>query len=81
MEHIEFKDLNNKELLEEKKKIQHSKIVNALIIGFCFGITVFSLVKNGFSFFTFLPLLLSYPFIKNGKRTKILEKEIESRYL
>ncbi len=79
MEHKEFADLNNEQLLEEKKKIQYNKIVNATIIGLCIGIAVFSAVKNGFEFFTFFPLLLTYPFIKNGKKIIVLEKELKSR--
>ena len=81
MEHKQFADLNNDQLLEEKKKIQYNKTVNATIIGICIGIAVFSAVKNGFEFFTFIPLLLTYPFIKNGKKTKVLEKELKSRNL
>lgn len=81
MEHKEFADLNNEQLLEEKKKIQYNKIVNATLIGLCIGIAVFSAVKNGFAFFTFFPLLLTYPFIKNGKKIKVLERELKSRNL
>ncbi|MDC9722585.1 MAG: hypothetical protein PSN34_07405 [Urechidicola sp.] len=81
MENKEFADLNNEQLLEEKKKIQYNKTINATIIGLCIGIAVFSAVKNGFKFFTFFLLLLTYPFIKNGKKTKALEKELKSRNL
>ena len=75
----EFADLTNEELLKEKKKIQYNKIANATLIGVCVGIFVFSAVKNGFVFFTFFPLLLTYPFIKNGKKIKVLEEELKSR--
>jgi len=81
MEQKELSDLTNEQLLEEKKKIQYNKIANATLIGLCIGIAVFSAVKNGFAFFTFFPLLLTYPFIKNGKKIKVLEKEIKSRNL
>ncbi|MFL0354507.1 hypothetical protein [Xanthomarina sp. GH4-25] len=74
-------ELSNEELLEENNKIQYNKIVNAAIIGLCIGIAVYSAVKNGFGFFTFFPLLLTYPFIKNGKKIKELEKELKSRNL
>ena len=70
MEKKEFTDLTNAELLKEKVKIQYNKMVNAILIGFCVGIFIFSAVKNGFEFFTFFPLLLTYPFIKNGKKSK-----------
>lgn len=81
MEKKEFADLSTSELLREKKKIQHNKIANATIIGVCVGIFIFAAVRNGFSFFTFFPLLLTYPFIKNGRKTKVLEEELKSRNL
>ncbi|MFK5878357.1 MAG: hypothetical protein QM478_02555 [Flavobacteriaceae bacterium] len=81
MEHKELADLSNEQLLEEKKKIQYSKPINAIIIGVCIGVAIFSAIKNGFVFFTFFPLLLTYPFIKNGKKIKALEKELKSRNL
>ena len=81
MEKKEFTDLTNEELLKEKEKIQYNKMVNAILIGFCVGIFIFSAVKNGFGFFTFFPLLLTYPFIKNGKKIKVLAEELKSRKL
>jgi len=77
----ELADLTNEELFEEKKKIQYNKIVNASFIGLCIGVFIYSAVKNGFVFFTFFPLILTYPFIKNGKKIKELEKEFKSRNL
>ncbi|PWK17651.1 FUSC family protein [Xanthomarina spongicola] len=81
MDQKKISDLTNEELFKEKKKIQYNKIVNASLIGVCLGIAIFSAVKNGFGFFTFFPLLLTYPFIKNGKKIKELEKELKSRNL
>ena len=81
MEKKELTDLTNEELFTEKKKIQYNKMLNVILIGFCVGIFIFSAVKNGFVFFTFFPLLLTYPFIKNGKNIKILDEELKSRNL
>ena len=81
MEKKEFTDLTNEELLKEKEKIQYNKMVNAILIGFCVGIFIFSAAKNEFGFFTFFPLLLIYPFIKNGKKIKVLAEELKSRNL
>ena len=81
MDQKKISDLTNEELFKEKKKIQYNKIVNASLIGVCLGIAIFSAVKNGFGFFTFFPLRLTYPFIKNGKKIKELEKELKSRNL
>lgn len=81
MEQKEIADLTNEEILKEKKKIQYNKIANATLIGICVGISAYSAVKNGVGFFTFFPLLLTYPFIKNGKKMKVLDKELKSRNL
>lgn len=81
MKHKDLADLSNEELLEEQKKIQYNKIANAALIGLCIGIFAYSAVKNGFDFFTFFPLLLTYPFLKNGKKIQVLEKELKSRKL
>jgi hypothetical protein len=81
MEEKKLANLTNEELIEEKKKIQYNKIANAFLVGLCVGIAVYSAVKNGFVFFTFFPLLLTYPFIKNGKKIIALEKELKSRNL
>jgi hypothetical protein len=77
----ELADLTNEELFKEKKKIQYNKVVNATLIGVCVGIFLFSAIKNRFNFFTFFPLILTYPFIKNGKKIKELENELKSRNL
>lgn len=81
MKNNELLSLSNEELLKEKKKIQYNKIVNAMLIGICIGVFIYSAVKNGFAFFTFFPLLLTYPFLKNGKKIQVLEKELKSRNL
>lgn len=79
MKQEEFEGLTNDELVEEQKKIQYNKIVNASLVGLCVGITIYSAVTKGFVFFTLFPLILTYPFIKNGKKIKALELELKSR--
>ena len=69
--------MSSHELLIEIKKIKTRKIVDAVIIGFSFGVMIFSAVKNGFNFFTFFPLLVVYLIVKNSKNDKILQNEIE----
>ena len=80
MNQNKFSTLNKEELLKEKNKIQYNKVLNALLIGICLGITVYSAAKNGFTFFTFFPLILIYPFFKNAQNIKMLEEEFKSRY-
>lgn len=70
-------DLNNQELLARAKKLKNNKIIDAVIIGVTIGIVFYSLVKNGFGFFTFFPLIIGYVIIKNSKNNKILENEIQ----
>tara|TARA_R110000787_G_scaffold48953_12_gene117560 strand:+ start:45 stop:293 length:249 start_codon:yes stop_codon:yes gene_type:complete len=81
MEKKEFAELTDEELLIEKKKIQYNKIVNASFIGFCIGVAIYSAVKKGFVFFTFFPLILTYPFIKNEKKRRELKNELKARNL
>jgi len=77
MEPKTLTELSEQELLLKIKKIKTDKIVDAVIIGFTIGIVVYSAVKNGFGFFTFFPLILTYMIIRNSANNKILEKEIQ----
>ena len=70
-------ELSEQELLLKIKKLKTDKIVDATIIGFTIGIVAYSAVKNGFGFFTFFPLILTYMIIRNSANNKILEKEIQ----
>ncbi len=78
-------DLSDNKLVEKIKKLKTNKVVNATIIGFTIGVAVYSAVKNGFGFSTFLPLLLVYLMVRNSKDNKLFEKEmrkeLESRNL
>lgn len=76
METKNLSELSDQELLQKNKKIKKSKIIDATIIGMTIGIFIYSVVKNGFGFFTFFPLIIGYLIIKNSKNNKILEKEI-----
>lgn len=71
-------DLNDQELLKKLKSIKTNKIIDATIIGFTVGIVVYSAVKNGFGFFTFFPLILTYLIVRNSKNNKILENEVQN---
>ncbi|MFZ4928117.1 hypothetical protein [Chryseobacterium sp. Mn2064] len=76
-----MKELTDQELIEKAKKAKSSKITNAVIIGFMAGISVYSTVKNGFGFFTFLPVIF-LPFVINSKKAdRELQEELKSRNL
>lgn len=70
-------ELSNQALLQKLKTLKNNKIIDALIVGFTLGIVLYSAVKNGFGFFTFFPLLLTYAIVRNSTNNKILEKEIQ----
>ncbi|AYN03080.1 FUSC family protein [Flavobacterium sp. 140616W15] len=70
-------ELSDQELLQKIKGMKNNKIIDAAAVGFTIGIVVFSAVKNGFTFFTFFPLLLTFLIIRNSKNNKILEQELQ----
>lgn len=70
-------ELSDQELLQKVNKIRSNRIIDAVIIGFTIGVVIYSAVKNGFGFFTFFTLLLTYIIVRNSKNNKILEKEIQ----
>lgn len=70
-------ELTDQELLQKLKNLKTNKITDAVLIGFTIGIVVYSAVKNGFGFFTFFPLILTYIIVRNSNNNKILEKEIQ----
>lgn len=70
-------ELSDQELLKKIKNLKNNKIVDATIIGFTIGIVFYSAVENGFGFFTFFPLIITYLIIRNSKNNKIIENEIQ----
>jgi len=70
-------ELNDQELTQKIKKIKTNKIIDATIIGITIGIAIYSVVKNGFGFSTFLPLVIAYLLVRNSTNNKILEKELQ----
>ncbi len=79
MREKELADLTEAELLKKKKKIKSSNMLHAFLIGIFIGVAVYSAVKNGFGFATFFPLIFVYFLMRNGKKTKDLEEELNSR--
>jgi hypothetical protein len=74
-------EFSDQEILQKRKNLKTSKIIDATIIGVTIGIFFYSVVKNGFGFFTFFPLIIGYLIIKNSKNNKILEKEIQKEII
>ena len=69
MEQIKLSELNDQELIQKQKKLKTNKIVNATFIGLLLGVSAYSAVKNGFSFFTFFPLFFVLFLLNSGKKT------------
>lgn len=75
-------ELTDQELLQEAKKMKSTKIINAVLIGFLFGVIFYSVVNNSYGFFTLIPLFLAYKLINNSKTdTKELEAILKERNL
>lgn len=80
MDEKKINELSNEELLDKKKKGKINKIINAVFIGFCIGIAVYSASKKGLSFATIAPLLLAvFAYKYFGKNEKLVDEELKSR--
>lgn len=73
MKQKELTELTNDELLQEARKIKSGKLMDAVIFGFLIGVSVYSVVRNGFGLLTFLPLV----YIPIAARNRIRNKEID----
>ena len=83
MEQTDFSTLSDEQLLVEAKKQKSFSIVNALLIGFLFGIVVYSVFNNSFGFLMLIPLYIIYKLVNDpkNKRLKELEAVLEQRKL
>lgn len=79
MTQVPLSDFTMEELVQEAKKRKQSYYLNCGIVGFMAGIACYSTVKNGFGFFTFLPLLFFPLGNKSSKAYKEIKQEIASR--
>ncbi len=73
--------LKDSELLEQAKKMKHTHIYDAVIIGFLIGIAIYSSVKNGFGLLTFLPLGYLPVAAKNKARKEKIKQLLKNRNL
>ncbi|WP_426582947.1 hypothetical protein [Mucilaginibacter sp. R-33] len=73
MKQKELAELTNDELLQEARKVKSGKLMDAVIFGFLIGVSVYSVVRNGFGLLTFLPLV----YIPIAARNRVRNKEIE----
>lgn len=59
----------NKEL-NKSKKIISNKIVDAILIGFLFGIIIYSVVNKSWGILTLIPIYFIYKFVNKSKTKK-----------
>lgn len=73
--------LTDEELLNEVKKMKSNSIINALLIGFCIGIIIWSVAKNTWGFLTLIPLFFIYRIVNNSRNNKELKEVLKERNL
>lgn len=79
MTNLDLTQLTTEELQIELKKRKQSYTSAAFIVGMIIGCAIWSLVKNGISFFIFVPFVFAYWF-KNAKpEYDEVKKEIQLR--
>ena len=81
MEQQSLAALTDAELLQEAKKMKSTNLYDALIIGFLIGISIYSAVKNGFGWLTFLPFIYLPIAGKNKAKHKALAELLTVRNL
>ena len=81
MKHKEMAELTDDELLAEAKRMKPTKLYDAVIFGFLIGIAIYSSVKNGFGWLTFLPIVYLPVAAKNKAKIKVLEELMADRDL
>lgn len=81
MTYDELSKLTDSELLVEAKKMKSANITNAVIIGFMFGIIIYSILKSSIGFFTLIPLFFIYFFYNKAKDFNALKKVLKERGL
>ena len=75
-------ELTDQELLQESKKLKTAAVINAVLIGFMFGIIFYSIMKNSLGWFTIIPLFFAYKLINNSNyKTKEVENLLKERNL
>lgn len=75
-------ELSDEELLKKAKKMKSTAITSAFIIGFMFGVILWSVAKNTWGLFTLIPLYIIYKVINDSKSDKEeLENLLKDRNL
>lgn len=81
MNRKELLELSDDELLKKAKKLKSNSIINALLIGFCIGIIIWSVSKNTWGFLTLIPLFFIYKMVNTSKNDEELKEILKERNL
>lgn len=79
MQTKKLSELTAEELTAEEKKRKGIYIAFSMLIGIMTGVSIYGSVKNGFSFFTVMPIIFFPLFLLNLKQYKDVKKEIKFR--
>ena len=74
-------ELTDQQLLDKGRKMKLASIANAFVIGFMFGVVVYSLWKNTWGLVTLIPLFIIYKLTRNSGDDKKLKKLLKERNL
>ena len=77
----DYRKLSDEELITFSEQNKPSPIVDAFIIGFLFGIIIFSVAASSWGLVTLIPLYLIYVFLKKPKRQAAIKEELKKRDL
>jgi hypothetical protein len=81
MEQKNLSNLTDEELRKEAKRLKNKPIISAFLIGFLFGIVVFSVAVNSFGFLMLIPLFLIYKLTRPSAEDEALLAVIKERNL
>ena len=71
-------ELSADELQQKLKRLKSEKIMNAVLLGFAFGVFAYSAIKSGLNSGTIITMLALYFFFRNAKNRDTIEKEVLS---
>jgi uncharacterized membrane protein YfcA len=76
MDKKQLKELTDKELLDEAKKMKSTQIIDATLIGVLFGILIYSIIAGNFTIF--FGILLLYAIYKLANKEKYKREELKN---
>lgn len=74
-----YGEFSQEELAAEAKKFKKTNVFDAFAIGLLIGISIYSMVNNGFGILVFLPLVYFPIATKNRKRYLAFKDHFEAR--